>query len=133
MAPHMADVYHPGGKRPGYGDIFKNPLLAKSLKAIAQDGPAAFYEGEIAEQIVAKSKELGGRMALKDLKDHTANWVEPVSSNYRGWDVWEIPPNGQGIARTPDPQHPRAVRHWFTRSQLRRTPAPVHRSQEAGF
>ena len=98
MAPHMADVYHPGGTRPSYGDIFKNPLLAKSLKAIAEDGPAAFYEGEIAERIVAKSKELGGRMALKDLKDHTATWVDPVSSSYRGWDVWEIPPNGQGIA-----------------------------------
>ena len=54
--------------------------------------------GEIAERIVAKSDELGGRMAMRDLKEHAADWVEPVSSNYRGWDVWEIPPNGQGIA-----------------------------------
>ena len=98
QAPHMAAVYHPNGTIPQYGDIFTNPMLAKSLEAIAKDGPAAFYEGETAERIVAKSKELGGRMALKDLKDHTANWVEPVSSSYRGWDVWEIPPNGQGIA-----------------------------------
>jgi gamma-glutamyltranspeptidase / glutathione hydrolase len=97
-APHMAEVYHPDGQTPGYGDVFRNPLLAKCYEAIAKDGPAAFYEGEIAERIVAKSKELGGRMALRDLKDHTANWVDPVSSGYRGWDVWELPPNGQGIA-----------------------------------
>ena len=97
-APHMAKVYHPDGKAPQYGDVFRNPLLAKSYEAIAKGGPAAFYEGEIAQRIVAKSEELGGRMALKDLEDHTANWVDPVGSSYRGWDVWEIPPNGQGIA-----------------------------------
>ena len=97
-APHMAAVYHPDGKAPGYGEIFRNPLLARSYDAIAKDGPAAFYEGEMAERIVAKSEELGGRMGLRDLQEHTANWVEPVSSRYRGWDVWEIPPNGQGIA-----------------------------------
>lgn len=98
MAPHMADVYHPDGKVPRYGEIFKNPLLGKAYEAIGKDGPAAFYEGYIAEAIVAKSKELDGVMAMKDLADHTANWVEPVSTNYRGYDVWEIPPNGQGIA-----------------------------------
>lgn len=97
-APHMAKVYHPDGKIPRYGDIFKNPLLANSLEAIAKGGPAAFYEGEIAERIVAKSKELGGRLSLKDFKDHKANWVEPVTTTYRGWNVWEIPPNGQGIS-----------------------------------
>ncbi len=98
IAPHMAKVYHPGGKVPGYGDIFKNPLLGKAYEAIAKDGPAAFYEGYIAEAIVAKSTELDGLMAIKDLADHAADWVDPVSSNYRGYDVWEIPPNGQGIA-----------------------------------
>lgn len=96
--PSLAKLYHPDGVRPGYGDIFKNPLLASSYEAIAQGGPAAFYEGEIAEQIVAKSRELDGKMGLKDLADYEATWVDPVSSNYRGWDVWEIPPNGQGIA-----------------------------------
>lgn len=94
----LAKVYHPDGVRPKYGDIFKNPLLASSYEAIAQGGPAAFYEGRIAEQIVAKSRELDGKMSSKDLSDYEANWVDPVSSNYRGWDVWEIPPNGQGIA-----------------------------------
>lgn len=98
MAPHMAKVYHPGGSIPKYGDIFQNPLLADNLSAIAKEGPAAFYEGAIAEAIVKKSQELGGKMSMRDLKDHTANWVDPVSASYRGWDVWEIPPNGQGIA-----------------------------------
>ena len=98
MAPHMHKVYHPDGKTPGYGDIFKNPMLGRAYQAIAKDGADAFYKGYIAEAIVAKSTELGGVMAMRDLADHTANWVEPVSSNYRGYDVWEIPPNGQGIA-----------------------------------
>ncbi len=97
-SPTLAEVYHPGGKMPEYGDVFVNTMLAASYEAIAKDGPAAFYQGEIAERIVARSKELSGRMSLKDLQDHEANWVEPVSSSYRGWDVWEIPPNGQGIA-----------------------------------
>jgi gamma-glutamyltranspeptidase/glutathione hydrolase len=96
--PSLAKLYRPDGRRLKYGDIFKNPLLASSLQAIARGGPEAFYEGETAERIVAKSRELGGKMSTKDLRDHEADWVEPVSSNYRGWDVWEIPPNGQGIA-----------------------------------
>lgn len=98
LAKHMAAVYHPNGETPGYGDIFKNADLGRAYEAIAKDGAPAFYEGYIAEAIVAKSQELDGYMAMKDLADHTADWVEPVSSNYRGYDVWEIPPNGQGIA-----------------------------------
>ena len=98
QSPTLTRLYHPDGNVPRYGDIFRNPLLAKSYEAIANDGAAAFYQGEIAEQIVAKSKELGGRMSMRDLKDHEATWVDPVSANYRGWDLWEIPPNGQGIA-----------------------------------
>ena len=96
-APHLAAVFHPGGRTPDYGDVFKNPLLASSYERIAKDGAAAFYEGEIAERIVAKSRELGGYMSLEDLRAHRADFVEPVSSSYRGFDVWEIPPNGQGI------------------------------------
>jgi gamma-glutamyltranspeptidase/glutathione hydrolase len=96
--PHLAAVYHPGGRVPDYGDIFKNPLLASSYERIAKGGAAAFYEGETAERIVAKSRELGGHMGLEDLRAHRADWVEPVPSSYRGFDVWEIPPNGQGIS-----------------------------------
>jgi gamma-glutamyltranspeptidase/glutathione hydrolase len=96
--PHLAAVFHPGGRIPDYGDVFKNPLLAASYERIAQSGPAGFYEGETAERIVAKSRELGGHMALEDLRSHRADWVDPVSSSYRGFDVHEIPPNGQGIS-----------------------------------
>lgn len=95
--PHLAAVFHPGGRTPDYGDVFQNPLLAASYERIAKDGASAFYEGETATRIVAKSRELGGHMSLEDLKAHRADWVEPVSSSYRGFDVWEIPPNGQGI------------------------------------
>ena len=96
--PHIASVYHPQGTVPGFGDVFKNPLLARTYRQIAEGGAGAFYEGEIAEHIVAKSDELGGYMGLRDLADHTADWVEPLSVSYRGFDLWELPPNGQGIA-----------------------------------
>ena len=96
--PHLAAVYHPEGRVPRFGDVFRNPLLGRTYRQIAEVGAAAFYEGEIAERIVAKSTELGGYMALRDLAAHTAEWVEPVTSSYRGFDVWELPPNGQGIA-----------------------------------
>ena len=97
-APDLAKIYYPEGRKRRYGEILKNPLLANSYQQIANDGTEAFYQGEIADRIVARSQELGGFMAKRDLHDHTANWVDPVSSNYRGWDVWEMPPNGQGIA-----------------------------------
>ncbi len=96
--PSLAAIYHPGGVRPKYGDILRNPWLANSYRQIARDGDQAFYRGEIADRIVAKSRELGGYMQPRDLADHQADWVDPVSSSYRSWDVWEIPPNGQGIA-----------------------------------
>jgi gamma-glutamyltranspeptidase/glutathione hydrolase len=96
-APHLAAVFHPGGRVPDYGDVFRNPLLAASYERIARHDAAGFYEGETAERIVAKSRELGGHMSLDDLQSHRADWVEPASSSYRGYDVWEIPPNGQGI------------------------------------
>lgn len=94
----LAPIYNPDGKVPQYGEIFRNPGLARSLRQIADGGADAFYRGEIAEKIVAKSKELGGYMTMSDLADNKPKWVEPVSSSYRDWDVWEIPPNGQGIA-----------------------------------
>ena len=98
QAASLAAVYHRDGHVPQYGEIFRNPMLAASYRAIAEGGVKAFYEGDIAERIVATSRRLGGYMSMKDFKDHTATWVNPVSSSYRGWDVWEIPPNGQGIA-----------------------------------
>ena len=96
--PNVVDVYMPGGKAPEKGEIFKNPLLANTLETIAKEGRDAFYKGEIARTIDKFMKEQGGFLSYEDLASHTSEWVEPVSTNYRGYDVWELPPNGQGIA-----------------------------------
>jgi gamma-glutamyltranspeptidase/glutathione hydrolase len=96
--PHVKEVYMPGGKTPEKGEIFRNPSLANTLELIAKGGRDVFYKGEIARTIAAFMKEQGGFISLEDLASHTSEWVEPVSSSYRGYDVWELPPNGQGIA-----------------------------------
>jgi len=83
---------------PKGGTIFQNPDLAKTLEMIAEKGRDVFYKGEIAEAIDVFMKKVGGFLTCRDLADHTSEWVEPVSTNYRGHDVWELPPNGQGIA-----------------------------------
>jgi gamma-glutamyltranspeptidase/glutathione hydrolase len=85
-------------RAPREGEIMTNPRQAKSLRLIAKEGAAAFYQGEIAKKIVAYSEANGGYLSLRDFAEHTSEWIEPVSTNYRGYDVWELPPNGQGIA-----------------------------------
>ena len=92
------EIFMPGGKAPGKGEIFKNPYLAETFRKIADGGRDVFYKGEIAEKIVEYVRENGGFLSMKDFKDHTSEWVEPISTNYRGYDVWELPPNGQGTA-----------------------------------
>jgi gamma-glutamyltranspeptidase/glutathione hydrolase len=88
-----------GGRRsPHAGEVFKNPHLARSYRLIADGGRDAYYKGEIAEKLVGLSDRVGGLFALKDFADHKSEWVEPVKTTYRGYDVWEIPPPGQGIA-----------------------------------
>jgi len=96
--PNVSEVFMPGGKAPAKGEIFKNLSLANTLELIAQGGREAFYQGEIARIIAAFMKEQGGFLTYEDLASHTSEWVKPVSTNYRGYDVWELPPNGQGIA-----------------------------------
>ncbi len=96
--PNVTDTYAPGGAAPKRGDVFKNPALANTLEQIAKGGRDAFYKGPIAQTIDAFMKRNGGYLTAKDLADHTSEWVEPVSTNYRGYDVWELPPNSQGIA-----------------------------------
>jgi len=96
--PSLGKVYAPDGRIPRFGDIFKNPDMAGFFEIIAEGGAKAFYEGEVAERIVRFSQSNGGRFSMRDFKEHTADWVEPVSTNYHGFDVWELPPNGQGIA-----------------------------------
>lgn len=92
------ETFMPNGKTPVKGQVFKNPDLAATLEKIATGGRDAFYKGDIARTIAAYMKEQGGFLTYEDLATHTSDWVEPVSSNYRGYDVWELPPNGQGIA-----------------------------------
>ena len=96
--PDSAKTYLPDGRAPKVGELFRNPYLAASYRAIAADGGDAFYRGDIARKIVAYSQANGGYFTMKDFADHTSQWVDPVSTNYRGYDVWELPPNGQGIA-----------------------------------
>lgn len=98
--PNIEDTYmgQNGGKLPQEGEIYKNPYLASTYRKIAKGGRDAFYKGDIAKTIGAFIKEQGGFLSAKDLAKHKSEWVEPVSINYRGYDVWELPPNGQGIA-----------------------------------
>ncbi|MCK8520107.1 gamma-glutamyltransferase [Aquimarina sp. D1M17] len=98
--PNIADTYknQNGGILPNEGEIYKNPYLANTYKKIAEGGRDAFYKGDIAKTIGTFISEQGGFLSAKDLADHKSEWVEPVSVNYRGYDVWELPPNGQGIA-----------------------------------
>jgi len=91
-------LYAPGSKIVQKGDIFKNPQLAQTYKLIAEKGRDVFYKGEIAHRIVQYSKKVNGFFELEDFADYHAEWVSPVYVKYRGYDVWELPPNGQGIA-----------------------------------
>src|SRR5262249_28132806 len=86
------------GNAPNVGDIIKNADLEKALTLVAEGGADAFYRGPIAAGIVAASKRLGGVMSAKDLASFSSEWVEPIQSTYRGWTVYEIPPNSQGVA-----------------------------------
>lgn len=97
--PGFLETYTVDGKRaPRSGEVFRNPRLAKTLEQVAQGGRDAFYKGDIARRIDAYMKAQGGFLSYEDLATHRSTWVEPVSVNYRGYDVWELPPNGQGIA-----------------------------------
>lgn len=96
--PNVRAVYLPNGKAPKRGEIFRNPLLANTLEKIALGGRDVFYKGEIARSIAEFMQKNGGFLSLRDLEAHSSEWIDPVSVNYRGYDVWELPPNGQGIA-----------------------------------
>jgi gamma-glutamyltranspeptidase/glutathione hydrolase len=107
--PGFEEIFMPGGSAPEKGEIFKNPYLANTLEKIAKGGRDVFYEGEIAKKIdtymeehahkyMKGEKGEGGYLSYEDLASHESEWVEPVSADYRGYKVWELPPNGQGIA-----------------------------------
>ena len=91
-------LYLPGGKPPAVGQIFQNHDLAKALRLLAANGADAFYRGEIAHAILNTSQSMGGTMAAEDLDEFSPEWVEPISTTYRDWTIYELPPNGQGMA-----------------------------------
>jgi gamma-glutamyltranspeptidase/glutathione hydrolase len=96
--PNFKKVWLKNGRMPIKGEIFKNPQLARTLSIIAEKGRSGFYEGEIAQTIADFIQLQGGFLSYEDLSSFHSEWTPPVSSNYRGYDVWELPPNGQGIA-----------------------------------
>ena len=96
--PNFKETYYLNDSTPKKGQIFKNPDLANTLRVIAKDGRKGFYEGKIANTIANFIQDQGGFLSYKDLKNHKSEWIDPVSTNYRGYDIWELPPNGQGIA-----------------------------------
>jgi gamma-glutamyltranspeptidase/glutathione hydrolase len=96
--PNVEETYTSDGKIPGKGDLFRNPFLAETYRKIAKGGRDEFYKGAIANTISSFIKEQGGFLSYEDLANHHSEWVNPVSTNYRGYDVWELPPNGQGMA-----------------------------------
>lgn len=96
--PVARDVYLRGGKAPAVGELFRSPGLASALELIAEEGAAAFYRGPVAKAILKTSQRLGGALTAADLAEYRSEWVEPIATTYRGWKVYELPPNGQGIA-----------------------------------
>ncbi|MGF6408481.1 gamma-glutamyltransferase family protein [Paraburkholderia sp. MM5482-R1] len=96
--PGFAETFMPHGRAPEISELVRLPGHAKTLRLLAEQGPRAYYEGEIAERIAAYAREGGGAMTTDDLRNYRADWVEPIGKDYRGYTVHEIPPNGQGIA-----------------------------------
>jgi gamma-glutamyltranspeptidase / glutathione hydrolase len=96
--PGYKETYLPGGVAPGLGDTFKNPALAESLRQVAAHGRDAYYNGKLTDVMVKFLNEQGGTHTKEDFADFKPEWVEPVSTTYRGWKVSELPPNGQGVA-----------------------------------
>jgi gamma-glutamyltranspeptidase/glutathione hydrolase len=142
-ADFRAVYLQPGGKAPRVGEVFKNPALANTYRTIAEGGRDAYCKGGIARRLVAFSDRKGGLFALDDFAKHTSEWVEPVRTTYRGYDVWELPPPGQGIAalqmlnllephdlRRSAPRRPTTGtcssrrRSWPTRTGRSSTPTP---------
>jgi gamma-glutamyltranspeptidase/glutathione hydrolase len=93
----FGEVFAPNGHTPQLGEVWRNADMAHTLQRIAESYAQDFYTGEIAEKIADFSARTGGVLTFADLEAHSSTWVEPISTNYRGYDVWEIPPNGQGL------------------------------------
>lgn len=96
--PNVTNLWAPGGHTPRKGERFRNPELASTLTHLATGGRDAYYRGDIARTIATFVQEQGGFLSERDFAEHRSEWVEPISTNYRGYDVWELPPNGQGLS-----------------------------------
>jgi gamma-glutamyltranspeptidase / glutathione hydrolase len=116
------------GRTPAKGDIFKNPALATTLRLIGERGRDGFYKGEVADKIDGFMRTNGGFLRKTDLEKHNSTWVEPVSANYRGYDVFELPPNGQGIATL---QMLNILEGFDLRTMGRNSPEALHTMIEA--
>src|SRR5438477_1957522 len=116
------------GRTPAKGDIFKNPALAKTLRLIGEKGRDEFYKGEIADKIDSFMSANGGYLRKVDFEEHTSTWVDPISTNYRGYDVFELPPNGQGIATL---QMLNILEGFDLRAMGRNSPETLHTMIEA--
>ena len=95
--PNFAATFLPNGRAPAKGDVFKNPDLARTYQLLADGGRDAFYKGPVASAVDGFCRNTGCYLRERDFADHSSTWVDPVSSNYRGYDVWQLPPNGQGV------------------------------------
>jgi gamma-glutamyltranspeptidase/glutathione hydrolase len=96
--PESVRVFLPGGKAPAVGEIFRNPDLARTFRILADQGPEAFYKGEISNAILKTSQSQGGTMTSEDMAAASGEWVDAITTDYRGWKIYELPPNGQGVA-----------------------------------
>jgi gamma-glutamyltranspeptidase/glutathione hydrolase len=96
--PEARRVFSPGDKEPAVGELFRNPDVAHALRLVAEQGESAYYKGTIAQAILSTSSKLSGTMNAADLAEYSAEWVEPISIQYRDWTVYELPPNGDGMA-----------------------------------
>jgi gamma-glutamyltranspeptidase / glutathione hydrolase len=96
--PGYRETYMPGGQRPQLGDVFQNPALGESLRQVAARGRDGYYKGKMAENLVKFLQAQGGAHTLEDFAEFEPEWVEPISTTYRGWEIFELPPNGQGVA-----------------------------------
>ena len=130
--PGFAETYMPNGRAPAQGrDVSQSASSPTRSTRSREGGRDAFYKGDIAQRIESYMRANGGFLTAEDLAAHRSEWVEPVSTNYRGYDVWELPPNTPGRRGAADPQHARSLRPQVHGLRQRRAPAPVRRGQEA--
>ena len=126
--PGFAQTFLPGGRPPTKGEIFRNPALARTLERIAAGGRDVFYQGEFADTMDGFCRRVGCFLRKRDLEEHASTWVEPVATHYRGYEVWELPPNGQGIAAL---QMLNLLEAYDLRSMGHNSAPPLHHLNEA--